>query len=184
MSRRSLRRWIERSTLAAFPRRMSASTQKPGMPHRLSPEHQLERDSVYRVLAVIAEYLDAHIPPTSAGGLAVALQRAYEARDLRGLRMARADLVAMAHAASTAQRRALDVLLRERAGTSLDDVSERELRRIRQIRARGRVTGEEQYYLVRERVEFIMDDPERADEYRDLCALLQAFEERARRARP
>ena len=116
------------------------------MPRRLSPEHQLELESLYRVALVLGEFLDKLLP-TMTPSASDTLHRAYEERDLRGLRAIRTDFVAMAHAASAAQRRELDQQLRTRAAVSLDELSERELRRITQIRARGKVTSEEQYYL-------------------------------------
>ena len=150
------------------------------MPRRLSPEHQLELESLYRVLRVFGDFLDPLLPPTG-GTFSAALRRAYEGRDLRGLRLARSDLLAMAQAGTASQRRQLDGMLRERAGVSLDDLSERQLKRIAQIRARGKLTSEEQYYLVRERFEFIADDPARAEERGELQAMLHAYEERVAR---
>src|SRR3712207_782754 len=112
------------------------------MGRRLSPEHQLELDSLYRVLHVLGEVFNAMLPTTPGGGLSAALDRAYEARDLRGLRMARGDLLAMADAATPAQRRTIDAALRARAGTSLDELDQRRVQRIERIRARGKLTSE------------------------------------------
>lgn len=150
------------------------------MPRKLSPEDQLELESLYRQLAVFGDFL-AELSPAGTAAIE-GIRRAYDARDLRGLRMARGDIAAMTQAASPAERRRLDAMLRERAGVSLGELSERELRRVRQVRARGKVTSEEQYHLLRERVEFLGDDPEGAEERREIWALLHAFEERACRS--
>jgi hypothetical protein len=50
-------------------------------------------------------------------------------------------------------------MLREQAGVSLDDLQARRLACIARVRERGRITADEQYHLVRERVEKIWDDP-------------------------
>jgi hypothetical protein len=148
------------------------------MPRRLSPEHQLELERLYRILRVLAEFLD-QLMPAIAPTAADTIRCAYEERDLRGLRAARTDFVAMARVASAAQRRELDQQLRARSAVSLDELSERELRRIGQIRTRGKITSDEQYYLISERIEFIAGDSAREDEYTELLRLLGSFEERS-----
>jgi hypothetical protein len=148
------------------------------MPRKLSPEHQLELEPLYRVLQVFGDFADG-LTPDLGPALSEGLRRAYEARDLRGLRMARGDMVAMAQAATVAQRRELDAQLQARAGVSLDDMTVRDVQRVDRIRSRGRVSSEEQYYLVRERVEFINGDPTRSAECAELQRLLDAFEPRA-----
>jgi hypothetical protein len=148
------------------------------MPRKLSPEHQLELESLYRVLQVFAAFADG-LMPDLASAASDGLRRAYDTRDLRGLRMARGDLVAMAQAATAAQRRDLDAQLRARTGVSLDELTARDVQRVDRIRARGRVSSEEQYYLVRERVEFITGEPSHSAECAELQHLLDAYESRA-----
>jgi len=54
--------------------------------------------------------------------------------------------------------------------------------RIAHIRARGRLTSDdEQYYLVRERVEYISGVPAQSAECAELMQLLQGYEERLHR---
>ena len=151
------------------------------MPRTLSHEHHLELERRFRVARVFGEFWDSRgaLPPEQ--GLRAALQRTYDARDLRGMRLAEADLLAMSAAATVAERRALESLLRERSGVSLDDLMERHLAKIRRLQVRGRLTSEEQYCMVRERVEFIAGDPERLSEYHQLAGMLTAYEERAAR---
>ena len=148
------------------------------MPRKLSAEHQLELESLYRVVQVFGDFADSLVPNAGAA-MSDGLRRAYEARDLRGLRMARGDMVAMAQAATAAQRRELDAQLRARTGVSLDELTARDVQRVDRIRSRGRVSSEEQYYLVRERVDFISGDPSRSAEYAELQRLLDAYESRA-----
>ena len=149
------------------------------MPHKLSAEQQLELETLYRSASVIAGFFDALTPSLPAGGFGAALLRALEQRDLRGMRMAHNDLVAATQAATSVQKRELDEALRDQAGVSLVSLVGRQYQRVERIRARGRVTSEEQYYLVREYIEFAALDPERAAEVPQLAAMLKDFEQRA-----
>jgi len=149
------------------------------MPRKLSPEHQLELESLHTVAATIAAWCDALTESSPGVRLADAVERAYEARDLRGLRMARNDLVEMTNAGTAEQAHALDALLRQRANTTLEQLHAKKMERIRRIRARGKLTSEEQYYLVREHVEFITAFPERAEEVDALLAMIHAYQDRA-----
>ena len=155
------------------------------MPRSLSPESQRELDSLYEMLRVFADFLRPILGEDVARPLDEELERAYQARALAGLREARSDMLAMAEACSAAQRRELDAMLRARAGVPLDALMARQLARIERIRARGRIARDEQYYLVKERIEQIWDDPTRAEEFRALQDMLAAYEDRAaRRRRP
>lgn len=107
-----------------------------------------------------------------------ALRQAYERGHLRGLRMAYNDPVEMTRAANVPQRRLLDARLRKEENVSLGALNTKTVERIDRIRARGRITSEEQYYLVREHVEFIAGDPNHAGEARELLGLLDAYEQR------
>jgi hypothetical protein len=149
------------------------------VPRKLSPEQQLEIESFYRSASVIATFIDARIPALPSGGFAAAIRKAFDERNLRGLRMAHNDLIAMTEAATLAEKRELDVTLRHQAGITLASLLRRQYQRVERIRARGKVTSEEQYYLVREYIEFAELDPERAAEVPALAAMLQAFEERS-----
>ncbi|MGZ3331903.1 MAG: hypothetical protein ACXU9Z_07630 [Gemmatimonadaceae bacterium] len=147
------------------------------MPRRLSPEKQLELDRLARVLGVIAAYFDSltGLPPDGET-LAKAIAAAHHTGDLRGLRMAQGDLVGLIQAATSVQRRALDRVLREQTGTSLGSLLERQFEQVRRLLQRGKLTSEQQYYLVREHVELIADDPEHATALPELYALLDQYE--------
>ena len=151
------------------------------MLRKLSPEHRLELDTLYRVATIIAAWYDELAAMPDVPRMADAVRGAYEERDLRGLRMAYNDLVELPRAATAAQRRDLDARLRGEANTSLEALDRKTLERIQRIRTRGKVTSEEQYYLVREHIEFIGAAPDRADELRDLIGLVDAYEQRANR---
>jgi glycerol-3-phosphate dehydrogenase len=87
-------------------------------------------------------------------------------------------------ACTAEQRRELDRRLRVEAGVTLDSLLTRRLARVAKLRAQGRLATEAQYYLVRERVEEVWDDPERAEEHAQLQAMVNAYEERVARRRP
>ena len=148
------------------------------MPRRLRPEQKLELDSLYRVVGVITAWYDELASEQLRGQMTSAMQRAYDGRDLRGMRMAYNDLVEMTNAADVAQRRDLDARLRAQAQTSLEALHTKKTQRVQRIRARGKITSEEQYYLVREHVEFNFDAPDKAVEVQELVTMLHAFEER------
>jgi hypothetical protein len=156
------------------------------MPRQLSPERQRELDELFAVDSVLASFFDRDIRLPSGRSLSAALLQAYERRDLAGVRMVHADFVGgMLPACSAAQRRELDRLLRAGPGVTLDSLEAQQLERIRRVQAKGRISSVQQYYMLKERVEVIWDDPARVEEFRALQALLDAYEERAaRRARP
>jgi hypothetical protein len=149
------------------------------MPRRLKPEQQLELDSLYRIVAVITHWYDTLVSRESRGHMSHTVRAAYEARDLRGMRMAYNDLVEMTRYADVEQRRDLDVRLRAGANTDLATIDAKTTQRVERIRARGRITSEEQYYLVREHVEFNFDAPDKTSEVQQLLVMLGDFEERS-----
>jgi hypothetical protein len=149
------------------------------MSRRVSPEKQLELDSLYRVVAVIAEWLDEHMSEQLRGQWLTATRKAYSDGDLRGIRMMYNDLVEMTNEADAQERRVLDGRLRARAGTNLEILQVKMAERIERIRKRGKLTSEEQYYLVREHVEFIFDTPGRSGEVEQLLTMMNDFEERS-----
>jgi len=148
------------------------------MPRRLQPEKQLELDSLYGVVAVITEWYDDLASGDLRGQWTAVMRRAYEDRDLRGMRMAYNDLVEMTKAADTEQRRDLDARLRARANTSVALLHNKTAQRVERIRTRGKITSEEQYYLVREYVAFSHGTPEMEAEAQQLFKMLHDFEAR------
>ncbi len=152
------------------------------MPRRPSPERQRELDELRDVFAVFGSYLDEQVPVPGHSHAAL-VAHVHERGNLAGMRMIRNDLVGSLVAFSAAQRRELDRRLREGPGATLDTLEAKHLERIAKVRAKGRITTEPQYYLLKERVEVIWDDPERRDEFQSLQAMLTEYEEHvARRA--
>ena len=153
------------------------------MPRSLSPEREAELDALRRLQLALADFFAPELDAEAAAELREATERAYGGRSLAGLRAMRDESVAMVEACvrEPARQRQLDTLLRERAGTSLDALLTRRRAGIAKIREQGRIATDAQYYLVREYVELIWQDPERAEEFAALQGLLDAYEQRAAR---
>jgi hypothetical protein len=147
------------------------------MSRRLSPEKQLELERLSRTLSVVAAWADplSGLPPEGET-FAKVIARESEARNLPGLQMILNDLVAMTQAAALDQRQDLDRQLQERAGVTLSSLMQRQFATVERILKRGKLTSEQQYYLVREHVEFIASDPAHAADVAALYALLEAYE--------
>jgi hypothetical protein len=151
------------------------------MPRRLSPEKQQELDDLCALLRVLVEFKRTFLEPRIGERMMEAVEGACEAGNLTGLRMVRDDMMAMLDADGSGHLRALDVLLRERLGITVDDLRARQRARIAKVRERGRITTEDQYYMIRERVEVIWDDPAKAEEFQALQGMMVAYEDRAAR---
>lgn len=147
------------------------------MPRRLSPERQHELDILREVFIVFGAYLDEQVPVPGHSWRTL-VESVHSRGDLAGMRMVRNDLIAMLVAFSAAQRRELDRRLREGAGTTLDALETKHVDRIAKLRAKGRITTEPQYYLVKERIEVIWDDPGRTEEFQTLQGMVEDYEER------
>jgi hypothetical protein len=153
------------------------------MSSRLSTDRQRELDKLRAVFGVVGAYLDeiSPVPGHSWEGIVTAV---HARGDLTGMRSIRNDSIESLIAFSATQRRGLDRRLRAGSGITLDSLEAQHLARIDRIRTKGRISSELQYYLVKERIEVIWDDPERAEEFRALQAMLEGYEERvARRVR-
>ena len=117
--------------------------------------------------------------PVPGHSLAAIVSQAADDGDLPGLRMMLRDMVGLAQAGTLAERIELDQRLRQNAGTSLSDLLSRQFAQVERLRKRGRLTNEQQYYLVREHVEFLQHDLDHAAELPALEALLREYEDRA-----
>jgi hypothetical protein len=147
------------------------------MTRRLSPEKQLELERLSRILSIMAAWADLLSGLSPEGEtFAKVIARESEARNLPGLQMILNDMVAMTQAAALDQRQDLDRQLKERAGLGLRSLMKRQFATVERILKRGKLTSEQQYYLVREHVEFICNDPACAAEVEALHALLEAYE--------
>ncbi|MDB4908078.1 MAG: hypothetical protein JWO05_2862 [Gemmatimonadetes bacterium] len=147
------------------------------MTRRLSPEKQLELERLSRLLGIMAGWADtlSGLPP-EGDTFTKAVTRASEAKNLPGLQMILNDLVAMTQAASLDQRQLLDRQLKERAGVSLGSLMQRQFATVERILKRGKLTSDQQYYLIREHIEVIADDQTYAADLPALYAMIEAYE--------
>jgi hypothetical protein len=143
----------------------------------VSPEKQLELERLSRILTAFAAWADPimRLPPEGET-LAKAVDRAIEERNRAGLRMVLNDLLPMTQAATTPQRLELDAALREHAGVSLLSLLERQSARIDRLRQRGKLTSEEQYFLVRDHIDLLAGEAEHTGGIVELHALLEQYE--------
>jgi hypothetical protein len=125
------------------------------MPRPITPTEQQEYDALYAETAVLAEFLEESAPGTLAAIEQAKTPRAPFRLALAGLREARSDLLVMVDFLSGEQMRALDALLRARTKVSLDALQSRRLSKLAALRSRGRINSEEQFRLVRGRLDQI-----------------------------
>jgi hypothetical protein len=149
-------------------------------------DHEAQVDALWQQVLAFLEFLAQHLSSVALAGYRERAERVYATGSLAKLRQVRDGLLEPieAGAVGVAEERRLDALLRERTGTSLDELLSRRLARIAKLREKGRITTRAQYDLVKERVEFIWSDPARAEEFRSLQELCTSYEEHElRRAR-
>ena len=109
-----------------------------------------------------------------------ALERRASDRPTRtvveGWREARNDLLEATRALSGAQLRELNARLLSECGITLDSIQERRMKRLVDLRARGRLSTDEQYRLVESRIDQLGDDPGAQEELRELLALINQYD--------
>jgi hypothetical protein len=159
------------------------------MPKAITETQREEWSLVQKQALALAEFFDSK---ASAFGTGPSLQMASAIRAVAepahpfasrfaGLREALADLLENASYLSASDLRELDAHVRSRLGVSLDDLQAKRLARIAKIRAKGRITSDEQFRLLKGRHEEIWDDPLRMVEAVALNALIEEYEFRKRR---
>ena len=144
------------------------------MPRRLPPAASLEFERLSTELLVIARFLDRRA--TLSMSLTKVVEEATAERNLRGMRMLLPDVLAMLSAEGPDARKACDAELKASSQRSLAEMDSRMAARVQQVLKRGRITSEEQYYLVREWVEHADSDTSVASEVSSLWRLLEAYE--------
>jgi hypothetical protein len=149
-----------------------------------NPDRQREAEELRELCLTLIDFLCSVEGGLDASSVAVvrdSVEKAAARRQLTGLRMAKNDLVAMIQTIPGRQRARLDSMLREHVGISLDQLLAREHAQIRRIRDRGSIRTDTEYYLIREHVEMIWDDPTRSADVPALRTLLHEYEARAAR---
>ena len=142
-----------------------------------------ERVTLRAQAQALAQALEAVVPELRTLGLSAALQRERPSvRPSAGMREALDDLLTMASDLSGAQLRTLADELRKRHGIELDSLQQRRLRRVAAIRERGGITSDDQWYLIRSRIDEISGFDIHSSEREALQRLADAYEVRHAKA--
>ena len=118
-------------------------------------------------------------PAPLFGEMEEAIERAFERRDLRGLRMVARDLAEWASDLSPEQQEQLDEQLRAQLGRGLRDVRQDTQKEIARILRRGQIDTADECRLLIARADEIYADKSKAGELEQINRLLVAFEQDA-----
>ena len=102
--------------------------------------------------------------------------KAFEIGEIRGMRMAFNDTLDMAKDLSYAQKEELNAILREKFGTDLNEQNNKNYKKIKRVLQRGKIKTDEEYYLLKERIDEIYDDESKREEVEELGTLLLNYE--------
>jgi hypothetical protein len=100
---------------------------------------------------------------------------------LEGWREARNDCLQVCRGLSGSQLRELSRYLQAECGVTLDSLQGRRLKRLADLRARGRLSTDEQCRLVETRIDELGGDPAAQEELKELVALANAYQETVQR---
>jgi hypothetical protein len=148
------------------------------MPRSLGPERQDELDSLYALTRALAEFHRDGGSNALATQVVDIVERTHRERSLSGMQQICDELLAATEATlrDPESARRLDSLLRERTRHGLAHHFAAHHAEIDTIRERGFITTDRQYYLLKERLELIVTDPEYRDEAAALQGLLANYE--------
>ncbi len=104
------------------------------------------------------------------------LTKAKKKKKLRGLKEEYNETLEMVQYFSAAQYKNLDKILRDKFGHSLFEADKKYVKRINKIVEKGKISKEEQYYLMREYFERIWNMPEHKQTVQKIEKMLFAFE--------
>jgi hypothetical protein len=104
------------------------------------------------------------------------VEAAFQRGDLRGLKMVARDVQEWATALSPADQQKLDQALRSRFGHGLAERADDAYREVAQILKRGQIDTQDEYRLLRIRVEAIHADESKRAELEKINELLAAYE--------
>ena len=90
--------------------------------------------------------------------------------------MAFNDTLDMAKDLSYAQKEELNAILREKFGTDLNEQNNKNYKKIKRVIQRGQIKTDEEYYLLKERIDEIYEDESKREEVEELGTLLLNYE--------
>jgi hypothetical protein len=104
------------------------------------------------------------------------LKKGVEIGEIRGMRMAFNDTLDMAKDLSYAQKEELNAILREKFGTDLNEQNNKNYKKIKRVLQRGKIKTDEEFYLLKERIDEIYEDESKSEEVDELGTLLLNYE--------
>ena len=134
------------------------------MPRSLNEQQRLELSQLRSQALAFSDFIRPRLDEAIADAMRDGINSAYERGNLKGMRMAIADLNSWLRELPKGAQKEVKRRIAETAGVNVDDQSLRELARIRAIEAEGRIRNEEDYYLVKNRLDELGDDPRHAAE--------------------
>jgi hypothetical protein len=142
----------------------------------LKPEHLAELAALRDRSLFVYEYMSKHatLNPLAAQ-LRDAIEDAYAAQNLRGLRTIKRDFDEWCKSLPDALQRELNRLLESRLGVDSGAEARGREKEVREIAARGRIRNEREYRAVASFVEEFHDKPSRAQEIPRLNELLSQY---------
>jgi hypothetical protein len=146
------------------------------MPRNLNEQQRLELSQLRSQALAFIDFIRPRLNEAIADGMRDGINGAYERGNLKGMRMAIADLNSWLRDLPKDAQEEVKRRIAGTAGVNVDDQNMRELARVRAIEAEGRIRNEEDYYLVKNRLDELGDDPRHAAEAAVLGRLVDAAE--------
>ncbi|MFZ6664176.1 hypothetical protein [Peijinzhouia sedimentorum] len=103
----------------------------------------------------------------------IVINSSYQKQDIRGLRMVAKDVMEWAKGLSESDKSKLDEVLESKFGSGLN--GEIEKKNVAQILKRGKITTEDEYRLLLNRIEEIHTDPSKNEEVERVNLLLGEY---------
>jgi hypothetical protein len=147
------------------------------MARRLTDADRAELERLLKSCMLTLDFLAerANFPGAVISAGRAGIKQAYDAGDLRGLRMAERDFTELSAALTMEDRQELEARIRLLAGHDRDDIRRQERNRVRQALRRRRIVSEEEYRAAISRLDEIADDPRFATEAGQLESMIVAY---------
>lgn len=104
-----------------------------------------------------------------------AVARTMAAQNLRGMRMIAHDMAEMGQSGTRAQTAELDALLRRKHGRGFAEVKKERQREAALILARGKIRTEDEYRVLQDRIEDLVDEEADAVEIENIDSLMATY---------
>lgn len=139
----------------------------------LTPEEEL--DLLYRRSMLTCEYLRSYAGLEPASAFIDAVERTFQSRNLRGMRIMVRELSDLAKDLPPHRKEELQAELKFRFGIDGEDEDRRERDKVAAVLARGRINSEREYRRVMEWIEELESEAVVSDELRQLRDLASNY---------